>query len=1246
MKCSKAPSNTCNSKGQDMRDFYQVEQELESLFKKRIMFFDGGMGTMIQQLSLTEGDFRGSIFADHHIDLSGNNDLLSITAPDKIKEIHKQYLNAGSDIIGTNTFNSTSIAQADYGLESQVKLLNKQAAKVAVQAAEEVMRENPGRKCFVAGSLGPTNKTASMSPDVNRPGYRAISFDELVDSYYEQMEALIDGGVHILLPETVFDTLNLKACLIAYEKVNDHFNTRIPLFISITITDKSGRTLSGQTVEACWYSLMHAKPMAVGINCALGALDMRPYLEEFAKIADCYLSCYPNAGLPNPLSPSGYDETPDYTSDCLEDFAKAGLLNLVGGCCGTTPEHIAAIVKKVSLQAPRNIPDVPKGLRLSGLEPLVLVDERAPFLMVGERTNVTGSPKFRKLVKEEKFEEALSVARQQVENGANVIDINFDEGLLDSEACMEHFLKLIAPEPDIAKVPIMIDSSKWSVIEAGLKCVQGKCIVNSISLKEGEKVFIEHATKARRYGAAVIVMAFDEQGQAATREDKVRICARAYKLLTEKIDFPPEDIIFDPNVLTVGTGIKEHDNYAVDFIEAVREIKRSCPYARTSGGISNVSFSFRGQNQVREAMHSSFLYHGIKAGLDMGIVNAGMLEVYEDIDPELLKRVEDVLLNRSEGATEELITFSQSMQVGEKKSKKDQNLWRKEDYRKRLAHAIIHGINDFVDEDTAEALDDLKRPLTVIEGPLMDGMKVVGELFGDGKMFLPQVVKSARVMKKAVAYLTPFMDKEKEQASGGSKGRFLIATVKGDVHDIGKNIVAVVLACNNYEVIDLGVMVRCEEIINIAKEKNVDLIGLSGLITPSLDEMIFNAKEFTRHEFDVPLLIGGATTSKAHTAIKIAPEYSAPVCHVSDASLVIGVCNDLLNPKLKKDFHSKLLKDQEAVRQKFLKNMETRSFLSFEEAQAKGFKFDEKTYKPDKPEFLGIKTFESLSLEELVPFIDWSPFFWSWEIRGIYPKVFESKKYGAQAKELFNDAQNLLEKIIREKIFKPKAVIGFWPANRVGDDVEVYMDESRARTLETFCFLRQQKEKTKEDHYLSLADFILDKSQGLTDYLGFFAVTTGSEVEQFASEFEKKHDDYNAILVKALGDRLAEALAEMMHKKVRDYWGYGLSENFNIDNLIKEEYRGVRPAPGYPACPDHTEKDKIWKLLNVREHTGIDLTENYAMTPASSVSGYYFAHPESKYFRVGQIVEDQIADYARRKGMDIKTVEKWLSANI
>ena len=1229
-----------------MWDYNQIERDLESLFKKRIMFFDGAMGTMIQQLSLTEGDFRGSRYADHHIDLMGNNDLLSITAPDKIKQIHKQYLNAGSDIIGTNTFNSTSIAQADYGLESQVKLLNKEAARVAVEAAKEVMEENPGRKCFVAGSLGPTNKTASMSPDVNRPGYRAVSFDELVDSYYEQMEALVSGGVHILLPETVFDTLNLKACLIAYEKINDVFNARIPLFISITITDKSGRTLSGQTVEACWYSIMHARPMAVGINCALGALDMRPYLEELSKIADCYLSCYPNAGLPNPLSPSGYDETPDYTSDCLEDFAKSGLLNLVGGCCGTTPEHIAAIVSKVSVQAPRQVPTIGKGLKLSGLEPLILAEKEAPFLMVGERSNVTGSPKFRKLIKEEKFEDALTVARQQVENGANVIDVNFDEGLLDSEACMQHFLNLIAPEPDIAKVPIMIDSSKWSVIEAGLKCVQGKCIVNSISLKEGEELFLEHAVKARRYGAAVIVMAFDEQGQAATREDKVRICERAYKLLTEKINFPPEDIIFDPNVLTVGTGIVEHNNYAVDFIEAVREIKSKCPYARTSGGVSNVSFSFRGQNQVREAMHSSFLFHGIKAGLDMGIVNAGMLEVYQDIEPELLRRVEDVLLNRNEAATEELITFSQGMQSAGKKSKKDQNLWRKEDYKKRLAHAIIHGINDFVDADTAEALEDLKRPLTVIEGPLMDGMKVVGELFGEGKMFLPQVVQSARVMKKAVAYLTPFMDREKEQSSGAAKGKFLIATVKGDVHDIGKNIVAVVLACNNYEVIDLGVMVRCEDIINTAKEKKVDLIGLSGLITPSLDEMIFNAKEFTRNEFEVPLLIGGATTSKAHTAIKIAPEYAAPVCHVSDASLVIGVCNDLLNPKLKKDFHNKLLEDQESIRTKYLKNMETRTFLSYEEAKNKGFVTQIIDYKPDVPDFLGKKVFDSISLEELIPYIDWSPFFWSWEIRGIYPKVFESKKYGAQAKELFRDAQNLLDKIIKEKIFKPKAVIGFWPAARVEDDVEIYADASKTKIIEKFCFLRQQKEKTKEDDYLCLADFILDKSNDLSDYLGFFAVTTGAEVEQFAQTFEEKHDDYNSILVKALGDRLAEALAEMMHKKVRDYWGYGKTENFNIDNLIKEEYRGIRPAPGYPACPDHTEKDKIWKVLEVGKHTGINLTENYAMMPASSVSGYYFSHPESKYFRVGQITKDQVENYALRKNMDVESVEKWLSANI
>ena len=1229
-----------------MRDYSQVTKELEAQFAKRIMYYDGAMGTMIQQLKLKEKDFRGSRYKDHPTDLIGNNDILSVTAPHLIKKIHYQYLQAGADIIGTNTFNSTSIAQLDYSMEDQVDLINSMSAQIAVEAVDEFMKNNPGRRCYVAGSLGPTNKTASMSPDVGRPGYRAISFDELVEAYYQQMKSLVGAGVHILLPETVFDTLNLKACLFAYDTLNEELNVKIPLIISITITDKSGRTLSGQTIEACWYSVMHSDPFCIGLNCALGATDMRPYLEELSKIANCYLSCYPNAGLPNPLSESGYDETPDFTSECLKSFAKDGLLNLVGGCCGTTPEHIEAIVNKTKAMPPREKAKKIDGcLVLSGLEPLKLEPNGAPFIMVGERSNVTGSPKFKKLIKEEKFEEALDIARQQVQNGANIIDINFDEGLLDSEFCMDFFLKLVAPEPDIAKVPIMIDSSKWSVIEAGLKCVQGKSIVNSISLKEGEKAFLKNASLARKYGAAVVVMAFDESGQAATKEDKIKICKRAYDLLVNEIHFPPEDIIFDPNILTVGTGIEEHSNYAVDFIEAVREIKIQCPYARTSGGISNISFSFRGQNVVREAMHSSFLYHSIRAGLDMGIVNAGMLEVYENIEPQLLEKVEDLLLNKKADATDNLVKFSETLQTGDAKSKKVNDEWRSGTFQERLKHSIVHGVTQYVDSDTEEARLNLGRPLLVIEGPLMDGMRVVGELFGQGKMFLPQVVKSARVMKKAVAYLTPFMEQEKDGGQQNKKGRFLIATVKGDVHDIGKNIVAVVLACNNFEVFDLGVMVRCEEIIAKVKEHEVDLIGLSGLITPSLDEMVYNVQEFNRQGIKLPVLIGGATTSKAHTAIKIAPEYPFPVCHISDASLVIEACGQLLGKNSKENYIEKLNIDQAALRKKFSENMKKRVLVDYQQAQKSSPTLNNALL--CKPSFTGHKVFTNINVKELIPYIDWSPFFWSWELRGMYPKILESKKYGQQAKELFSDGQKILDLVQKEKIFRPKGLIGIWPANRVGDDVEVYADKSRKKILETFCFLRQQKEKSDPNEpYYCLADFIEDKKNKHIDYLGFFAVTVGGEVEELANKYASEHDDYTSILVKAVGDRLAEAFAEYMHKKVRDYWGYGQSENLSVDDLISERYQGIRPAPGYPACPDHTEKKKIWDLLKVEERIGLSLTENYAMTPASSVSGYYFAHSESKYFRVGQIGKDQLKNYAQRKNMSEKEMERWLAANL
>ncbi len=1220
---------------------YQI---LRQLLSERILILDGAMGTMIQRHRLEETDFRGERFKNHPRDLKGDNDLLNLTRPEVIANIHRKYLESGADIIETNTFNSTRVSQSDYGLEDIIYELNKSGAQIARGVADQFMAQNPGRHCFVAGSLGPTNKTLSISPDVNNPSFRAVTFHEMVDSYYEQVSGLVDGGVDILLPETVFDTLNLKAAIFAIEKFFDERNVRMPVMLSVTITDASGRTLSGQTVEAFWYSVMHAKPLSVGINCALGAKEMRPYIEELSKIAECYISCYPNAGLPNPLSDTGYDETPGVTSSFLEEFAQSGFINIVGGCCGTTPEHIRAIAQGVRSIAPRRIPKRPPATRLSGLEPLKI--EGDTFIMVGERTNVTGSPQFARLIKANDFDGALAVARQQVENGANIIDVNFDEALLDGEGCMTRFLNLISSEPDIARVPIMIDSSKWSVIEAGLRCVQGKCVVNSISLKEGEEKFLHQARLAMRYGAAVVVMAFDEQGQAANRADKVRICQRAYKLLTEKVGMDPTDIIFDPNILTVATGIEEHNNYAVDFIEAVREIKATCPGVRTSGGVSNISFSFRGNNVVREAMHSAFLYHAIKAGLDMGIVNAGMLAVYEDIDKELLELVEDVLLNRRPDATERLIEYAEKVKGTGKTKSKDESIWRNGTVGERLSYALVNGITDYIEQDTEEARQQYERPLDVIEGPLMDGMKIVGDLFGAGKMFLPQVVKSARVMKRAVAYLQPFMEAEKAKAQNArSQGKFIIATVKGDVHDIGKNIVSVVLACNNYEVIDLGVMVPCEKILNTAREVNADIIGMSGLITPSLDEMVYNASEMERRGFKIPLLIGGATTSKAHTAIKIAPQYSGIVEHVQDASLVVGVCNNLLNPEKVDAYTVELRAKQESQRQKYAGRSE-RNFVSIEEARAKGFKTDWKNIRIDVPENLDLQILDGIPLEEIVPFIDWSPLFWAWELKGIYPKIFEHKDYGIQARELYKDAQRLMKEIVMNKRFRARAVLGFWPANSVGDDIEIYTDESRKEVLGTFHFLRQQKEKDGDGIYYCLADFVAPKNSGRRDYIGGFALTAGYEVEDFANTFRAKGDDYSAIMVKALGDRFAEALAEMMHKKARIIWGYGKDENLSYEDLIREKYRGIRPAPGYPACPDHTEKSLLWKLLEVEKNTGISLTENFAMNPPSSVSGWYFAHPESRYFHLGQIARDQVEDYARRKNMAVEIVERWLQHNL
>ncbi len=1225
----------------------EVYNFLNDLLQRRILFLDGAMGTMIQKYQLEEADFRKDLFKEHGIDLKGNNDLLSLTRPDVIFDIHTQYFEAGADIVETNTFSATRIAQADYGLEHIVKDLNVESAKLAKKAAKKVMEKNPERVCFVAGAIGPTNRTASMSPDVNDPAYRAVTFQELSAAYREQVEALVEGGVDILLPETTFDTLNLKAAIYAIEEFFESYGKRLPVMLSVTITDQSGRTLSGQTISAFWNSVKHAKPLSVGINCALGAEDMRPYIEELSNIADCYISCYPNAGLPNPLSETGYDQTPEITAGLLKDFGKSGFLNVVGGCCGTTPEHIGCIVENIKNLKPRQIPKVEPATRISGLETLTIKPGKdSPFIMIGERTNVTGSMKFAKLIKEDDFESAISVALQQVENGANIIDVNFDEGLLDGEKYMEKFLNLVASEPDIAKVPIMIDSSKFSVIEAGLKCVQGKCIVNSISLKEGEEEFIKQAKTVMKYGAAVVVMAFDQDGQAAETEDKIRICKRAYKILTEKVGMDSTDIIFDPNILTVATGIEEHDNYAVNFINAVSKIKNSCPGSLTSGGVSNISFSLRGNNIVREAMHSAFLYHAIEAGLDMGIVNAGMLAVYDDVQKELLEKVENVLLNKKPGATQDLIDHAQQfMGVKGSNKKKDDKKWRKKTVEERLKYSLVNGISDFVEKDTEETRVKYDQPLNVIEGPLMDGMKTVGKLFGEGKMFLPQVVKSARVMKKAVAYLEPFM-KDHKVNSQNTRGKFVIATVKGDVHDIGKNIVSVVLSCNNYEVIDLGVMVSCDRILNTAKDKGANIIGLSGLITPSLDEMVYNAAEMERQKFNVPLLIGGATTSSAHTAIKIAPNYKGIVEHVRDASLVVGICNDLLNPEKADSYKLKLKKGQDKLRKLHAESSVEKSYLTISEArEKKGFTTDWKKAEVIKPEKLGIQVFKDISINEVTKYIDWSPFFWVWELKGVFPKIFENKNYGKQARQLYNDANELLKDIVRNKRFNPRAVLGIWHACSVGDDVKVYEAEKEA--LIHLRFLRQQQFRGNNKPYFCLSDFIAPEDCGIIDHVGAFVVTSGEEVDEFASFYKNKNDDYNAIIVQALGDRVAEALAEMFHEKIRkEIWGYSKGEDLSREDFIKEKYRGIRPAPGYPSCPDHTEKEKLWKLLNARKHTGVTLTETYAMTPGSSVAGYYFANPGSKYFNLGKIQKDQVEDYAKRKNLTVEEVERWLQPNL
>jgi len=1221
------------------------QTSIEQLLKSRILILDGAMGTMIQQRKLDEAAFRGDRFKDWKQDLKGHNDLLNITQPAIIEDIHRQYLEAGADIVETNTFNSQAISLADYHMETLGYELSKAGAECAKRAVLKVQAAQSGRQCFVAGAIGPTTKTSSISTDVNNSAARGTTYEELVAAYSDQVRGLLDGGADLLLVETIFDTLNAKAAFFAIQQVFDNGGRRVPVMASVTfIQAGSNRGVTGQTVEAFWNSISHVPLLSVGMNCALGPKEMRPLIEELSQIAPIYISSHPNAGLPNPLLPTGFPETPDTLAPQLRDWAQNGWLNIVGGCCGTTPDHIKKIAEAVSGLKPRPVPTIEPYTRLSGLEAVTLRPD-SNFVNIGERTNVTGSPAFSKLILAGDYEAALSVARQQVEGGAQIIDINMDEGMLDSKAAMEKFLRLIASEPDICKVPIMVDSSKWEVLETGLKNIQGKAIVNSISLKEGEEKFIQQATLVHRYGAAVVVMAFDEQGQADTLERKKEICARSYRILTERVGLPATDIIFDPNILTVATGIEEHNNYAVNFIEATRWIKKNLPGAKVSGGISNISFSFRGNNVVREAMHAAFLYHAIKAGLDMGIVNAGQLAVYEEIPKDLLELVEDVLLNRRPDATERLVNFAETVKQKGKAVVKDDE-WRNGTVEERLSHALVKGITDYIDQDTEEARQKYPKPLSVIEGPLMAGMNIVGDLFGSGKMFLPQVVKSARVMKKSVAYLMPYMEEEKKRAGGyQAQGKVLLATVKGDVHDIGKNIVGVVLGCNNYEVIDLGVMVPCEKILATAKEHKVDVIGLSGLITPSLDEMVHVAREMTREGFTVPLLIGGATTSKAHTAVKIAPFYAPSVVHVLDASRAVGVVGSLISPSQKPGFVQQVRDDYERMRQAH-QDRGAKPVLSIASARANRFTSDWATLEIPAPSFLGVRTISDQPLGELVPFIDWSPFFHTWELKGRYPAIFDDATVGPKAKELHDDARRLLDEIIKKKLLIAKGVYGLFAAASVGDDIELYQDATHMQRITTIHTLRQQSEKPQGQPNLALADYVAPRDSGRKDHLGAFAVTAGIGLDELCRRFDKDHDDYNSIMAKALADRLAEAFAEFLHKHVRNEWGYGRQETLSTEELIREKYRGIRPAPGYPACPDHTEKRLLFDLLQVEQNAAITLTESYAMQPAAAVSGFYFAHPEAKYFAVGKIGKDQVEDYARRKGMDLHTVERWLSPNL
>ena len=1243
-------------------------RRLESEIKRRILILDGAMGTMIQGYSLEEADYRGERFADWPCDLRGNNDLLVLTQPKIIREVHDEYLEAGADIIEANTFNGTRIAMADYAMEDLVPEINLEAARLARAAADDWSQRTPEKPRFVAGILGPTNRTASISPDVNDPGHRNIVFDDLVAAYREAAEALIDGGTDLLLIETVFDTLNAKACIFALEQLFEDRGERWPIMISGTITDASGRTLTGQTSEAFWNSLRHARPFSFGLNCALGPKELRPYLEELSRIADTHISAHPNAGLPNAFG--GYDETPEQMAEELAKWAEAGLLNIIGGCCGTTPPHIRAIGEAVAGYAPRVVPEVLPACRLSGLEPFNITDESL-FVNIGERTNVTGSARFKRLIKEDDYETALDVAAGQVENGAQLIDVNMDEGMLDAVAAMRRFLFLASAEPDIARVPIMIDSSKWEVIETGLKCIQGKGVVNSISLKEGEESFIAQARLLRRYGAAVVVMAFDEDGQADSRARKVEICSRAYRILTEQVGFPAEDIIFDPNIFAIATGIEEHNNYGVDFIEATREIKQELPHALVSGGVSNVSFSFRGNEPVREAIHAVFLYHAIQAGMDMGIVNAGQLAVYDEIDAELKERVEDVVLNRCDDATERLLEVAEQYRGAGGETKKEDLEWRGWPVAERLEHALVKGIDAYVVDDTEEARQQFDRPIQVIEGPLMDGMNRVGDLFGAGKMFLPQVVKSARVMKKAVAHLIPYIEAEKADGAS-SNGRILMATVKGDVHDIGKNIVGVVLQCNSFEVIDLGVMVPAPQILQAAQEHKVDIIGLSGLITPSLEEMTNVASEMQRLGLDTPLLIGGATTSKAHTAVKIAPGYQGPTVWVKDASRAVGVAQNLISPELRANYTEQLRDEYDQVREQHGSRRRQQDWLSLEEARANRVPIDWTAYTPPRPKALDweprpgggdgrqpevlrhpgssgvLLRFDDYPLAELVPYIDWTPFFRAWELHAAYPRILNDEVVGEEARKLFADAEAMLEKLIAEGWLKARAVVGFFPANCVGqDDIQLYKDERYEEPLMRLHALRQQTRRGKDTPNHCLADFVAPHDTGLKDYIGAFAVTAGFGIDEHVRRFEEAHDDYDAIMLKALADRFAEAFAEHLHERVRrEFWAYAPEEALSNEQLIKERYQGIRPAPGYPACPEHTEKGLLWDLIEPEGHAGIVLTDSYAMAPAASVSGLYFAHPQSRYFAVGKLNRDQVSDYARRKGMELTEAERWLAPNL